>query len=722
MRMTRWYANLIKHGLLLLVIGVLMLPLSSAQDQMPIFRIGVLGAADSSLVQGTRLAVAQINRTGGVIGADGTAFELQVVVQPLDDLATSVANINQASVIAVIGPPRSADVLGNREVLAGLDVPILTTATDDSLLANDQTGQLIRLRPAEALQGSALANYIVNDVQAASLATVQLDVESTVSVIGFNRAISQLGLAPTQEFLLSGTVTIESIVVDIVDAATEVVVAYGPAETTGTLYNALRAAGWEGRFAYNLANMPAFRDAVEQDELDGILGVTTWAYTLAAPLSDQFVLDYVRTYGTFPDAISAAAYDGVYALRDAIAQPNALLDNLLSLEVVEGVQGELHTPALVGNEFSNNIVVTELNEFGVPVVVGRFAGATRLPLPGDDDDDEETVLVTPTPQATSTPEGVVLTITRAAQNVRLGPGLEYDVIGQLRDGQQAEVIGANVDFSWLVIDFRGQRGWLSRDILDVFGDLNTLPIFSAPPTPTVAPTLTPTATTTAPPLPDLVITAASPNRLTIGQPFSITVTVLNRGNVGAGTFAVAASYEPGGVYTAVNLPGLGANAQTNITLQGTLGTGATGPYPVTIVADLNNQVNEGAGESNNSDFIHNIISDAPLLAAGTPTGTLTLTDGATTSLDNGSQDIQWSAGGLVPLGATELGLLSGVSSFDAVHRDLIASATLANTPIVTVVPGQLIGVRTTDGNKLGVIEVTSATGGGNITFNFRVYE
>lgn len=718
MGVVRWRNRVWRLAVVWLMLG--MLALQGMAQGVPIFRVGVLGNASSGIVQGAQLAVDQINEAGGVTGADGTVFELELVAQSIDDMATSVANINQASVIAVIGPPRSSDVLGNRELLATLNVPLLTPATDDSILVNDQTGQLIRIRAAEAIQGRDLAEYLVDDVGATFLATVQLDVESTVSVIGFNRAATQLGLPPTQEFLLSGSTTIESITADVVAAQTDVVAAYGPPEATATLYAALRQAGWIGRFAYNRANEAAFVETVPVDSLEGILGVTTWTYTLTDAANDQFVLDYVRDFGVVPDAIAAAAFDAVQVLERAIAQPNSLLNNVLSLEAYEGLQGMLDPSILTAGELSNNVVITELNAAGVPDVVARFAGSTRLELEAEDD--VQTVFVTPTPQATATPDGVVLTITRAVQNVRTGPGLDYDIIGQLREGQQAQVIGANVNFSWVVIEFRGQRGWLSREILDVFGDLNTLPIFNPPPTPTALPSPTVTPTPSAQPLADIVITAASPNRLTIGQPFSITVTVRNQGIMPAGAFAIAASYEPGSVYTAVNLPGLDANTQTNITLEGVLSNGATGAYPVTIVADLNQQVNEGAGEANNSAFIHNIISDAPLLNAGTPTGTLTLTDGATTSLDNGSQDVQWSAGGLVPLGAAEIGLLAGVSSFDAVHRDLILNATLVNAPIVTVVPGQLIGIRTSDESKLAVIEVTSATNGGNITFNFRVYE
>jgi len=303
--------------------------------------------------------------------------------------------------------------------------------------------------------------------------------------------------------------------------------------------------------------------------------------------------------------------------------------------------------------------------------------------------------------------------------VRVGPGLNYDILGQLQEGEQAQVIGATVDFSWVAINFRGTTGWLSRPILDLVGDTTTVPVLTPPPSPTPLPA---TATPTAPPQPDIVVVSATPNRITIGVPFTVTVVVRNQGGSNAGQFAVAASFEPGSVFTAFTFDGLAAGSEQTITFTGTL-TGSTGPQNVTIVADLNNQVNEGTqGEANNSAFILTYVADAPLLATGTGVGTITLNDLGTATLDSSTTDIQWGGGGIVPLGAARLGVLNGFSNFDAVHRDAIAAASLQNVPITSVSPGQLIGIRTDGGNKYGVLQIVSATPGGTITFNYRIYE
>ena len=327
---------------------------------------------------------------------------------------------------------------------------------------------------------------------------------------------------------------------------------------------------------------------------------------------------------------------------------------------------------------------------------------------------------TPAPAATATPEGVVLTIKSSVQNVRTGPSTAYDTLGQMRQGEQARVIGATIDFSWVVIQYRGQNGWLFTSLLDVFGDRTSLPVIPIPPTPTPGP---PTPTPTAQPFADIVITSASPGNLTRGFPFTVVVTVLNQGPVGAGPFAVATTFEPDSAFSAVNLDGLGAGQQTTINLGATLNS-STGLYGIVIVADLNQQVDEGpGGEANNFDFVFNYKVDRPILN----TGTLTLNPGGTLNLEgSGTVDLNWNGAGtsldfIAPPAGSGMYLITDVAGINAVHYDKINPA-LATTHSLNValLPNATIGIVTAEGNR-GVLHVDNVTSGGPIVLTYRVY-
>lgn len=709
--------RLLGVGLLLWLMGTVIVLGLQAQGT-PVFRIAILDQADGPLLRGAKLAVDQINSTGGVTGADGTQFALELVSQSPDRMRSAITNINQASVIAVIGPESSTVVQNNLQLLLSLQVPILTPATDDTLTAIDTSDRIIRIRSAEGRIGEALADYIVQDVQITNIATVQLDLESTVGVVGFTNALARLGVGSPKGFILETGTDLTDFADEINRSDPDVVVVYGPPEAAAEVYNELRAQGWAGILAYNNSWAPGFLENVPEVQRGGILGATSWTYGSLIARSERFTLDFLREYGDAATPVEASAYDGIYLIAQAIGSPGQLRTNLLELEGLAGAQG-LFTPAtLSGGETIDTVYVYETTQEGGQMALAQYVGGVRqsseeIPAPTT----EPQIIATDTPIPTATPDGVVVTITRNIQNIRSGPGTNYDIIAQARRGEQYEVIGANADFTWLVISYRGTQGWLSRDILETFGNLNTVPLVVPPATPTPLP---PTATATAAPTSDLVILSALPTRLFVGVPFNVTVTIRNQGLLDAGAFAVAATLQPGEVYSAVNVPGLAAGQQITINLTGTL-TGTTGPQNVVIVTDLNQQVPEGAAGEANNLFPYLYVADAPLLPVN-GTGTLTVANGATISLDNGTPDIQWQNGALIPVATTKLTLLSGFGNFDQVHYNAISSSTtLANAPLTTVPFGALIGIQTDGGLKYGVLEVREATSGGNLVIQFRVY-
>jgi ABC-type branched-subunit amino acid transport system substrate-binding protein len=690
--------------------------LGQAQSQ-PVFRIGVLDEERGPITNAARLAIQEINDSGGVIGADGTAFQLQLVIEPTDGGArlTEAANaINQSSVIAVLGPVTTEEVLSGMSTLQGLNVPVLTPAAGDTIIASDASRRIFRLRAPEALQGQALARYLVNDLGLHGIVTVQMDLTSTAAVVGFSTAIAGLGVPPQNAVLYQSGMDMAQVANAIMAQNPEIAVLFGPTNVAAELFITLRASGWNGMVAYNQADNAAFRESVPLSQIAGILGGTSWPYSARDTVSDAFLNNFVRAAGYVPGPIEAASYDGVNLLAAAIGLPGDLLTNLAQLDNIEGAQGLLTPAQLNHGEISNNTAVVKLGPLGGAQIVARYFGGQRLT------GDQDTAVPTSAPKPTATPEGVVATIKSAYQNVRNGPGLVYDVIGQIQRDTQVRVIGANLDFSWLVIEYRGQNGWLSRSILDVFGDLSTLSLISPPPTPTPGP---PTATPTAQPYPDIIILDAAPSVLTVGVPFTISVTVRNQGLADAGPFAVASTFMPDSIYNGVNLASLGAGQQTVVNLTGTL-NGATGIYKVVVVADLNQQVDEGpTGEANNGNYNFTYRLDRPVLNSGT----LTLNPGGSLSLEGaGLADVQWNATGTsldfpAPPAGSGMYIMSGVGTFNDVYYDLI-NTSLTNTYNLNValLPNAYIGIVTAEGNR-GVMHVDSVVSGGQITLSYRVY-
>ncbi|PJF23224.1 MAG: hypothetical protein CUN56_02020 [Phototrophicales bacterium] len=712
-----------KRSILLIVALCFLLPVlaitAQNDDAQPTFRIGIIDTERGSIAQGARLAVREINSAGGVVGADGTRFRLELVVEtPAEDqtVTNAINNLSQASLIAVIGPETTEQVLSNLPQLQDLGIPVLTPAIGDTIIASDSSRRIFRIRAAERFQGAALADILVNQLNIQNVTTVQLDSASTGGRVGFSIALGNLG-AVENSFLLDGSIS--DMVTELVSDPPAVIVAFGAPDLAATLYVSLRESGWIGVFAYPQAEQAEFRESVPLDMLRGVLGTTTWSFASTDAISIDFLTKYTRAVGAVPDAVAAASYDAIYLIAEAIGQAGTLGDNLNAIRNRNGVQGMLNPSSTPPQEFVDSVAVIQLNTFGGVDVVARYAAGQRLP-----NDTPPTVAnITPTPQATATPEGVVLTIQSNRQNVRTGPGLEYDILGQVQQGEQFPVIGATTDFSWVAISYRGQTGWLATYLLDVFGDRSTVPVLPIPPTPTPRPA---TATPTALPIPDIIVLNASPNTFTAGVTTNINVTVRNQGGGDAGPFAIATTLQPGNIFTSFNLVGLAAGAQQVVSLPVTFPT-TTGNFSEVIVADLNNEVSEGAGEGNNLAYVFNYKVDRQIIVINSTT----LSTSAQIDLENNFTpifDLQYTPAGLNTInpcsGTTDcIGLLSPALNWDTAHYDAITSANGINASSIAnsaLTPGTTIGVLTAEGRR-AVLRIDAINPGVSISFTYRVY-
>jgi len=102
----------------------------------------------------------------------------------------------------------------------------------------------------------------------------------------------------------------------------------------------------------------------------------------------------------------------------------------------------------------------------------------------------------------ATPRVVIADSMSQGANVRSGDGVLFSVVGGLRPGQSARILGISTSGSgWFYIELpTGSRGWIAPGPVNVEGNLTGVPRIAPPPSPT--PTFTPTFTAS----PDLTLT------------------------------------------------------------------------------------------------------------------------------------------------------------------------------------------------------------------------
>lgn len=109
--------------------------------------------------------------------------------------------------------------------------------------------------------------------------------------------------------------------------------------------------------------------------------------------------------------------------------------------------------------------------------------------------------VPPTPEPTATPEAATFTVTSATLNVRSGPGTNYGIIGQIRQGQTFPITGKNPAGNWWQFDYNGRSGWVSGQLVRVTNSQLVQVAANIPAAPTARPqpTAAPRPAATQPP-------------------------------------------------------------------------------------------------------------------------------------------------------------------------------------------------------------------------------
>ena len=330
------------------------------------------------------------------------------------------------------------------------------------MLLSDHTGRIYRSRAAENRQINGLADYLANALAVRSIHTIQLDIASTASLISFANALAEFDLRPQNHVFDQSRSNLEPIAEAVAQSAPDAVAVFGPPQAAAQAVFQIRGAGYTGELVYNRAHEPNFAERVPSDLLPGLIGVATWSHTLADAASREFTRAYAGAFGRLPDAVAAASYDAVSLFAVATARGGDIISALANATTLNGVQGELNPAGLLPGESSRNSLVTRRNKYGTANVVARYPHEIIKAEPTPAPEIRPTAIpAIAAPVTTATPTGYHLRITREFLNVRSGPGTEYEILGQVIQGAQMRIQGANVDHSWVVVDFRGQSGWVA---------------------------------------------------------------------------------------------------------------------------------------------------------------------------------------------------------------------------------------------------------------------
>ncbi|MCS0588406.1 ABC transporter substrate-binding protein [Massilia norwichensis] len=349
-----------------LVAGVALGLSMSAMAAEPI-KIGVSGPFTAgsapmgvSMRDGVRLAAAEINAKGGVLGRQLQLVERDDEAKPERGVQIAQELINKEKVVATVGYINTGVALASQRFYQQAKIPVMNNVATGSIItkqfANQPENYVFRNSANDTIQSTMIAEEAIRRgfkkpaILADSTNYGQLGREDLEKVL----ATKNVKPVSIEKYNI-GDVDMTAQLLRAKQAGADVVLTYGIGPELAQIANGMQKLGWKvpivGSWTLAMAN---FIDNAGANG-NGTRMPQTFIQNPDTPKRKAFIDAYVKAYnppnGRMPSAVSAAqGYDSIYLLAAAIQQAGstegpkiaAALENLKT--PIEGVVTTYNKP------------------------------------------------------------------------------------------------------------------------------------------------------------------------------------------------------------------------------------------------------------------------------------------------------------------------------------------------------------------------------------------
>ena len=369
----------------LLVAGLALGFAAASQAADPI-KIGVSGPFTGgsapmgvSMRDGVKLAVADINAKGGVLGRQIVLVERDDEAKPERGVQIAQELINKEKVVATVGYINTGVALASQRFYQDAKIPVMN---------NVATGSIITKQFADQPENYIFRNSANDQIQSHMIVKEAVDNRKfkKVAILADSTNYGQLGREDLEKALAEKSlkaVAVEKYNIKDVDmtaqllkakqAGAEVVLTYGIGPELAQIANGMEKLGWKvpliGSWTLSMAN---FIDNAGKNG-NGTRMPQTFIQDPNTPKRKAFIDAYVKAYnppqGRMPSPVSAAqGYDSIYLLAAAIKQAGstdgpkvkAALENLN--EKIDGVVTTYSKPYSKDDHEAINADITVFGE------------------------------------------------------------------------------------------------------------------------------------------------------------------------------------------------------------------------------------------------------------------------------------------------------------------------------------------------------------------------
>jgi branched-chain amino acid transport system substrate-binding protein len=319
-----------------LVAGVALGFSMSAMAAEPI-KIGVSGPFTAgsapmgvSMRDGVRLAVAEINAKGGVLGRQLQTVERDDEAKPERGVQIAQELINKEHVVATVGFINTGVALSSQRFYQQAKIPVMNNVATGSIItqqfANQPENYIFRNSASDTIQSTMIAEEAIRRGFKKPAILADSTNYGQLGRADLEKVLDKKSVKPVSvEKYNIGDVDMTAQLLRAKQAGADVVLTYGIGPELAQIANGMQKLGWKvpivGSWTLAMAN---FVDNAGKNG-EGTRMPQTFIQNPDTPKRKAFIDAYIKAYnppgGRMPSAVSAAqGYDSIYLLAAAIQQ------------------------------------------------------------------------------------------------------------------------------------------------------------------------------------------------------------------------------------------------------------------------------------------------------------------------------------------------------------------------------------------------------------------
>ncbi|MCR4440804.1 MAG: ABC transporter substrate-binding protein [Peptococcaceae bacterium] len=315
---------------------------------------GNVATFGQSIMNAMEMAIAEINASGGVLGANLKMVKADNKSDAAESTNCATKLITQDKVVALLGPVTSTNVLAASPVAEQYKIPLLTPTGTASKLTVDDSGKtkpyIFRNCFIDPFQGLVGANFALNTLKAKTAAIFiekNSDYAKGLCEVFEKTFTEKGGKIVAKEAFVTEDKDFRAPLTKIKSTNPDVLYVPSYYEQDGLIAKQARelgytnpivgADGWDSSKLLEIAGAKA---------LQKVYFTNHYSAFSTDPKVVKFVNDYKAKYGSVPDALAALGYDATYLMADAIKRagapdPAKIRDALENTKGFQGVTGTI---------------------------------------------------------------------------------------------------------------------------------------------------------------------------------------------------------------------------------------------------------------------------------------------------------------------------------------------------------------------------------------------